>query len=81
MDIPKERRALFKTRNGRPVYDGGGVSPDILVAQAESIPEVRALQDQGIVLNYVTAYCKDKPSLVPVESYHCLLQTTDAAHE
>lgn len=69
VDIPKERRALFKTRNGRPVYDGGGVSPDVLVAQAESIPEVRALLDQGIVLNYVTAYCKDKPSIGPVEAY------------
>jgi carboxyl-terminal processing protease len=69
VDIPKERRALFKTRNGRLVYDGGGVSPDILVAQAESIPEVRALLDQGIILNYVTAYCKDKPSIGPIESY------------
>lgn len=69
VDIPKERRALFKTKNGRPVYDGGGVSPDILVEQADNIPVVKALLDQGIILSYATTYAKDKPTIAPVESF------------
>lgn len=67
VDIPDSQRAEFKTRNGRKVLDGGGVSPDILVKQAENIPVVRALINQGILLNYVTEYCRNKPTMPPAE--------------
>ncbi|MBK8041783.1 MAG: S41 family peptidase [Haliscomenobacter sp.] len=73
VDIADNRRAEFKTKNGRPVLDGGGVSPDIRVEQADNIPVVRALVNQGIILNYVTGYCAGKASMPPVES----LQFTD----
>lgn len=69
VDIPTERRAQFKTKNGRPVYDGGGVSPDIYVNQPENIPVVRTLIDQGIILHYATTYCKNNPAPATVESF------------
>ena len=63
VDIPDARRGAFKTRNGRRVLDGGGVSPDIAVVQAENLPVVRALVNQGVILDFVTAYCRDKPTM------------------
>ncbi|MBK6947453.1 MAG: S41 family peptidase [Haliscomenobacter sp.] len=68
VDIADNRRAAFKTKNGRPVLDGRGVSPDIRVEQADNIPVVRALVNQGIILNYVTGYCAGKASMPPIES-------------
>ena len=63
VDIPDARRGAFKTRNGRKVLDGGGVSPDIAVVQAENLPVVRALVNQGVLLDFVTEYCRNKPTM------------------
>jgi len=65
VDITDARRGAFKTRNGRKVLDGGGVSPDIAVLQAENLPVVRALVNQGVLLDFVTEYCRNKPAMPP----------------
>ncbi len=67
VDIPDARRGAFKTRNGRRVLDGGGVSPDIAVLQAENLPVVRALMNQGIIFDFATEYCRNKPAMSPAE--------------
>lgn len=56
VDIPDENRSKFKTKGGRIVLDGGGVSPDVKLAPAK-VPEVlQALQDQHIIFKYVDQY-------------------------
>lgn len=68
-DIPDEKRAKFKTRNGRTVLDGGGVKPD-LVVEKEKIPEIlRALNDQHLIFKYVTQFCLDNPSISAIENF------------
>jgi carboxyl-terminal processing protease len=68
-DIADNLRTPFKTRNGREVLDGGGVSPDILL-EKEGQPEiVRDLLDKNMVFKYVTDYCIGKDSMPPMEKY------------
>nr|HPH20544.1 S41 family peptidase [Haliscomenobacter sp.] len=67
VDIADTRRAAFKTRNGRPVLDGGGVAPDIKIEQASNIPVVKSLQDQDIIFRFVTEYCKGKDKMPEIK--------------
>jgi carboxyl-terminal processing protease len=68
VDIPDNRRAVFKTRNGRTVLDGGGVAPDIKMEQANNIPVVKALMEQDIIFRYVTEYCKGKEKMAEIKN-------------
>lgn len=46
----------YKTRNGRKVTDGGGVLPDIAIAEIQSNDLIRALVDNHFVFDYATKY-------------------------
>lgn len=60
VDIPDSERAEFKTKNGRPVLDGGGVTPDVKL-DAPKIPVVlKNLQEQDLIFKYVTQYVNGK---------------------
>lgn len=60
VDIPDSERAEFKTRNGRSVLDGGGVTPDVKL-DAPKVPVVlEKLKDQDIIFNYVTQFVNGK---------------------
>jgi len=49
----------FKTRNGRKVQDGGGVTPDIEITALKSNTLIDALQQNSIVFDFATAYYYD----------------------
>jgi len=68
VDIADSKRAEFKTRNGRPVLDGGGVTPDVKL-DAPNVPVVlKKLKEQDIIFNYVTEYTKDKSAPEEIET-------------
>lgn len=46
----------FKTKNGRKVYDGGGISPDIKMKSAEFSSISMALLQQNAIFDYATEY-------------------------
>ena len=46
----------FKTANGRTVFDGGGVFPDIEVSSAKTSPITKALLKDNAIFEYATAY-------------------------
>ncbi len=46
----------FKTRNGRKVFDGGGVFPDIEIASAKMSPITKALAKDNAIFEYATEY-------------------------
>ena len=53
----------FKTRNGRIVYDGGGIDPDIPIL-AEANPPVRqGLIEQGLIFDFVTRFAQQNDSI------------------
>ena len=54
--VKKENYNEFKTRNGRPVYDGGGVQPDIEIEFAKETPITKAILNENLVFNFATDY-------------------------
>jgi carboxyl-terminal processing protease len=70
VDIPDELRSEFKTRNGRIVLDGGGVTPDIRLEEPELAPVTKALLDQHIIFKYANEYVLSKDSIRDVESFN-----------
>jgi carboxyl-terminal processing protease len=55
----KENYNAFKTKNGRDVFDGGGVQPDIEVAFSKQTPITKAIVKENLVFNFATNYYYD----------------------
>ena len=53
----------FKTRKGRPVYDGGGVLPDVEMEETKTSSIAEALQKNDGIFNYATYYYYKNPTL------------------
>ncbi len=49
-------RVAFKTKNGRLVYDGGGVKPDIEVSKDRYSPIIMSLDSKGLLFEYANEY-------------------------
>jgi len=64
VDIPDAERAVFRTRNGRPVLDGGGITPDVILPPDTAGGPVRALLEQNIIFDYVTEWTRKNPNVV-----------------
>ncbi len=62
VDIPDAERAVFKTRNGRRVLDGGGVTPDVLLPHDTATGVVRALLEQHLIFDYATDWMLKHPA-------------------
>jgi carboxyl-terminal processing protease len=54
--VPDSLVKAFPTKNGRTVYDGGGVMPDVEVKLPEYHAVVRELVAQGILFDFATKY-------------------------
>ena len=63
--IPDSLKNEFKTTNGRFVYDGGGIDPDIEVDEKKSPPIVNALIKGDHIFDYATHYYYAKNTIVP----------------
>ncbi len=67
--VPDSLKKAFTTLNGRTVYDGGGIEPDIVVAQPEMHPLVEALHRQGLLFDYATYYAGTRPEPADARSF------------
>ncbi|MBX2966166.1 MAG: S41 family peptidase [Cyclobacteriaceae bacterium] len=54
--IPDSLKVAFKTTNGRTVYDGGGIEPDITVEHDDTHPVTHTLFAMGYIFDYATRY-------------------------
>jgi carboxyl-terminal processing protease len=72
VDIPDVERAIFKTRNGRTVLDGGGVKPDILIPIDTATGIVRDLLEQNVIFNYATEWKLKQPTIDSSEAFRFL---------
>ncbi len=53
----------FKTKKGRAVYDGGGIQPDVELADSKTSTIAEVLQKNDGIFNYVTYYYYKNPNL------------------
>lgn len=62
--------SAFKTKNGRVVYDGGGVSPDVVVEPQKYSSILLSLVTKNLIFNYATKYRIANASLrVPAKEF------------
>ncbi|MDI9256066.1 MULTISPECIES: S41 family peptidase [Flavobacterium] len=53
----------FKTKKGRPVFDGGGILPDVEIEETKTSTIAEALQKNDGIFRYVTYYYYKNPNL------------------
>jgi carboxyl-terminal processing protease len=63
VDIADNKRSKFKTKNGRTVLDGGGVTPDVKLDLLEQSTITKALLDQKVIFSYVNGYVAKNDSI------------------
>lgn len=61
--VPDSLVTAFKTKGGRIVYDGAGISPDVAVKEVPMKETVAALLGKFYVFNYATLYATRHPVL------------------
>ncbi|RZN83898.1 MAG: S41 family peptidase [Winogradskyella sp.] len=52
----KENYKAFKTKKGRAVFDGGGVQPDIEIAESKQTPITKAIEGENLIFDFATEY-------------------------
>jgi len=67
--VPDSLISEFKTKNGRIVYDGGGVLPDILVEKEELNSLSRFLLLNWIIFDYANIYSFTHDSIAKAEKF------------
>ena len=78
--IHQNEELIFKTKNGRTVYGGGGIMPDIFVASDTThVNEyAKALFTNGLIAQYTLNYCKaNRQSLKEYQTYEELVTYMD----
>lgn len=68
-DIDDSERTVFKTMNGRPVLDGGGVTPDVKLALDEKAEIINNLQKENWIFKYVNQYVAAHDSIKSAEEF------------
>ncbi len=69
VDIADSLRVAFKTRNGRPTYDGGGVKPDIVLTSDTSAAILRGLFEKNMIFHYVTQFALKNPTIAAADKF------------
>ena len=57
IEISDSIRAVFKTKAGRPVLDGGGIKPDVLIPKSGDFGLMKTLKEKLLLFDYVTQFC------------------------
>jgi carboxyl-terminal processing protease len=66
--IADSLKVEYKTRMGRPVYDGGGLDPDIKVDNNYIGAITSELIASGLIFEYASKYCGENPAPADLES-------------
>lgn len=61
--VPDSLKTAFQTRNGRTVYDGGGIEPDIEVEHEKLHTLSRELNRKGLIFDFVTKFVTENEEI------------------
>ncbi|OJV39104.1 MAG: peptidase S41 [Bacteroidia bacterium 43-41] len=68
--VPDSLTHVFKTKNGREVRDGGGITPDYTIPQEKGGTIGYYLITENIIFDYATQWVIKHPGIAPPESFH-----------
>ncbi len=68
--IPDSLRTAFKTKAGRVVFDGGGVTPDIALEAPIHTPIANSLITKGLIFDFAVKYRQEHPTIKPAREFH-----------
>lgn len=67
--VPDSLKKEFKTKNGRKVYDGGGVDPDINVTPGRYSKITESLLTKQLLFDYATWYRSQHNNIAPAKEF------------
>ncbi|WP_294068064.1 S41 family peptidase [Proteiniphilum sp. UBA1028] len=79
--VPDSLTSVFKTRNGREVRDGGGITPDITVPQKNGGTITYYLMAENIIFDFVTEWMQSDRKIDSPEKFHLSDADYDAFRE
>jgi carboxyl-terminal processing protease len=75
--VPDSLISAFKTKNGRIVYDGGGVTPDVVLEAKKYSNILASLVTKNLIFDYATKYRISHPTIPPAKEF----RLTDAEYD
>ncbi len=67
--VPDSIKQAFKTANGRTVYDGGGIDPDVSLKPMEAHPITQKLFQDGFIFDYATLYASNHTTIAQPKNF------------
>ena len=67
--VPDSLKSEFFTQNGRSVFDGGGVDPDVDIDPENLAPITRNLMAQNLLFDYATRYFYLHDKIAPARNF------------
>jgi len=67
--VPDSMRKAFKTQNGRTVFDGGGVKPDLVVPEVKLSNMTKSLEKNFFIFDFATHYRSEHESLPEIKNF------------
>lgn len=67
--IPDSLLVAFKTTNGRTVYDGAGIAPDVEIDIPTSSDVLASLVNENILFDYATKYHAEHTKIAPAKEF------------
>jgi len=67
--IPDSLMVAFKTKGGRKVLSGGGVTPDVITEEEKLSPLAASLYSKNYFFDYTTQYVKQHKTIAPATSF------------
>lgn len=70
VSIPDSLKAVFKTKNGRKVKDGGGVQPDVEIKLSDKTDLLKALDEKLMIFDFATDYANKNPAPKDIDAFN-----------
>ncbi len=67
--IPDSLITEFQTKNGRAVFDGGGIDPDVKLKEQKFSNIAASLYTNYLIFNFATEYASINPEILPADQF------------